>query len=146
MRERPPHKTDTVLSWGGWSWLNRTKGNDCRLALSVTYSLSRRTRMFSQRPGPISEPRVLHLTMDSKSTGNPTRAGAATILFSIFVTRRESPTRSDLCKTNLLQQATEPTPRCARILAKSEQQTDLPRGQGSILSPQIDIVRPSEVG
>src|SRR5207302_6803143 len=105
MRKQPPHQTHTVLSWVGWSWLKRTKGKDCRLALSVNYSLSRRTRMFSRPPGPMSALCVMRLTMDSKSTGNPTRVGAATILFSIFVTRRDFPTRSDLCKTNLLQQA-----------------------------------------
>jgi hypothetical protein len=35
MRKQPPHQTNTVLSWVGWSWLKRTKGKDCRLALSV---------------------------------------------------------------------------------------------------------------
>src|SRR6266481_937097 len=89
MRRQPPHQTNTVLSWVGWSWLKRTKGEDCRLTLSVNYSLSRRTRMFSRPPGPMSESCVMRLTMDSKSTGNPIRAGAATILFCIFVTRRE---------------------------------------------------------
>src|SRR5437899_8516347 len=92
MRKQPPHQTNTVLSWVGWSWLKRTKGEDCRLALSVNYSLSRRTRMSSRPPGPMSESCVMRLTMDSKSTGNPTRVGAATILFSIFVTRRDFPT------------------------------------------------------
>src|SRR5436305_10072207 len=95
MRKQPPHQTNTVLSWVGWSWLKRTKGEDCRLALSVNYSLSRRTRMFSRPRGPMSESCVMRLTMDSKSTGNPTRVGAATILFSIFVTRRDFPTRSE---------------------------------------------------
>src|SRR4029453_13255600 len=97
MRKQPPHQTNTVLSWVGWLWLKRIKGKDCRLALSVNYSLSRRTRMFSRPPGPMSESCVTRLIMDLKSTGNPTQAGAATILFSIFVTRRDFPTRSDLC-------------------------------------------------
>src|SRR6266487_800028 len=81
--------------------------------------------MFSRRPGPISEPCVLRLIMDSNLTGDPTRAGAATTLFSIFVTRRDFPTRSDLCETNLLQQAPANTAVC-KNLWKSEQQTDLP--------------------
>src|SRR5213083_1768562 len=97
MRKQPPHQTNTVWSWVGWSWLKRTKGKDCRRALSVNYSLSRRTRMFSRPPGPMSALCVMRLTMDSKSTGNPTRAGAATTLFSIFGSRRDFPTRSDLC-------------------------------------------------
>ena len=57
--------------------------------------------MFSQPPGPMSESCVMRLTMDSKSMGNPTRAGAATILFSTFVTPRDFPTRSDHCKPNV---------------------------------------------
>src|SRR4030095_16682665 len=85
MRKQPSHQTNTVLSWVGWSWLKRHKGKDCRLALSVNYSLSRKTRMFSRPPGPMSALCVTRLTMDSKSTGNPTRVGAATTLFSIFV-------------------------------------------------------------
>src|SRR5205814_3534781 len=95
MRKLPLHQTNTVLSWVGWSWLKRTKGEDCRLALSVNYSLSRRTRIFSRQLGPTSESCAMRLTMDSKSTGNPTRVGAATTLFSIFVTRCDFPTRSE---------------------------------------------------
>src|SRR5205823_14520212 len=97
MRKQPPHQTNTVLSWVGWSWLKRTKGKDCRRALSVNYSLSRRTRMFSRPPGPMSALCVMRLTMDSKSTGNPIRVGAATTLFSIFVSRPHFMSRSDLC-------------------------------------------------
>src|SRR5919106_596194 len=68
-------------------------------------------RMFSRRSGPISEACVLRLTMDSNSTGNPIQAGAATISFSIFVTRRDFPARSDLCKTNLWRQVARDQPR-----------------------------------
>src|SRR5437762_11592665 len=96
MHKQPLHQTNTALSWVGWSWLKRTRDEDCRLALSVNYFRLRRTRIFSRLRGPMSESCVMRLTMDSKSTGNPTRVGAATILFSIFVTRRDFPTRIDL--------------------------------------------------
>src|SRR2546426_10917931 len=61
----------------GWVVVAKThQGQDCRLALSVNYFLSRRTRMFSRPRGPMSESCVMRLTMDSQSTGNTTRVGA----------------------------------------------------------------------
>ena len=82
-----------ALKHPGLGYRNRVFANAQATAASdeyrVEFSLSRRTRMFSRPPGPMSESCVMRLTMDSKSTGNPIRAGAATILFCIFVTRRE---------------------------------------------------------
>ncbi|PYJ42788.1 MAG: hypothetical protein DME80_10575 [Verrucomicrobia bacterium] len=28
MRKQPPHQTNTVLNWVGWSWLKRIKGEE----------------------------------------------------------------------------------------------------------------------